>query len=216
MGLGSELGSGRDSFAPRPGWQRPAREVQMDSAGARLPAKPPFARLNRGWLNAARGLILLRGESWCRTADPALVMPEFNVTRVRTRPHRGGCAFKIDLSQSRCPQCAGTCVPTAWPQLWLRGTGDKGLRLPVPAASAGFPSMGSSKLGAQRVHASLWGSWWLWGHPAPSCTAASAASLPPASPGAVGLCHVLGRGWQGPSPAWRISAHHPPDTHSRR
>lgn len=149
--LGSILrgGSRRDSFAPRLGWQHPAREVQMDSAGARRPAKPPRAQLNCWQLNAARGLIRLGWEPWCRAADPALVMLEFNITRVRTRTLRGGCAFKIDLSQSHCSQRPETRVPMACAWSLLHGTGNKGHRLPALAVSTGFPSMGSSKLGAQ-------------------------------------------------------------------
>lgn len=148
-GWGARRGSGRDSFAPRLGWQRSAREVQMDSAGARRPAKPPFARLNCWRLNVARGLILLGGEPRCGMADPAPVMSDFNVTRVRTRPRGGGRALKIDLSQSRCPQRPGMCVPVAWPPSRLHGTGDNRHQLPILAASAGFPSVGSSTLGAQ-------------------------------------------------------------------
>lgn len=111
------LGTPEGSFSPRLGWRCPTREVQMDSAGARRPVKSPFAGRNCWWLNTAWGLILLGWEPRCRAADPALVMPEFNVTRVRTRPHGGGCIFKIDLSQSHCPQhcpCGLATVTSAW------------------------------------------------------------------------------------------------------
>ena len=181
----------------------------MGSAGARRPAKPPCARLNCWRLNTAQGLILLGWEPWCGMVDPAPVMPEFNITRVRTRPHRGGRAFKIDLSQSHCPQHPETCVPIAWPQSHLHGTGDKGHRLPVLAASAGFPSMGSSKLGA-RTHPFLPLGVMVAMGTSSSILHRSQCCLPhTGSPGAMGLCHVLGHRCQGPSPAPRISAHHP-------
>jgi len=45
-GWGGRCGSGRDSLAPRLRWQSPAREVQMDAAGAHCAAEPPWAGLN--------------------------------------------------------------------------------------------------------------------------------------------------------------------------